>query len=531
MHNLYQPIKSDNQIAVQQNQNQEQQILQQENNEIQKSTNQDKKLGQNLGIRSKNFRKQNQFFRPTIKQNNENNVENNINMNNNNNKNDINLNNNQEYSSKNEENIQNTPKNSDKTYLKNGQLAQQENQDLNDQQIQDIKNKKENEKNKIVVNGKLIQNENFQQEKENQNQKNLEFDDKQKKFSCNKFLFGKNWKQKFSVGKSKKKEAVLKIGQQDNGKQVFIQVNLNIYLSLVKSLENTCMCLKGTDSSYLVSCNQYLEIISGSGYDKLQEINQKQNLEDKIENLEITLANNCKQILSGIEIMQEQFKNQKQIFEIKFLQLIRYKVYSGLKNVIELGFKQIYEQSDIQYTQVIEYFAKRVQQQKIITGPVGPFNGHKSNCTVLNTEVPFLPKMDEKFKYTVVLDMDETLIHYFEKGENSYFKVRPFCDIFLQEMSEMYELVIFTAGISQYANWVMDTIDPKGYVKYRLYRQHCIQTNNFSYKDLNKLGRNLKRTIIVDNVKDNFRLHKQNGIEITSWFSDTKDTALKDFNI
>ena len=45
-------------------------------------------------------------------------------------------------------------------------------------------------------------------------------------------------------------------------------------------------------------------------------------------------------------------------------------------------------------------------------------------------------------------------------------------------------------------------------------------------KDLSKLGRPLAKTIIVDNVAENFSRQPDNGIFIKSWFDDTSDTAL-----
>jgi CTD small phosphatase-like protein 2 len=48
-------------------------------------------------------------------------------------------------------------------------------------------------------------------------------------------------------------------------------------------------------------------------------------------------------------------------------------------------------------------------------------------------------------------------------------------------------------------------------------------------KDLSKIGRDLKKTIIVDNMPQNFRLQKDNGIFIkTFWGEDNKDMALID---
>ena len=46
-------------------------------------------------------------------------------------------------------------------------------------------------------------------------------------------------------------------------------------------------------------------------------------------------------------------------------------------------------------------------------------------------------------------------------------------------------------------------------------------------KDLSKIGRPLERTIIVDNIADNFLLQKLNGIFISTWHDDPYDTELK----
>jgi CTD small phosphatase-like protein 2 len=126
----------------------------------------------------------------------------------------------------------------------------------------------------------------------------------------------------------------------------------------------------------------------------------------------------------------------------------------------------------------------------------------------------------------LVLDLDETLVHYFELGSEGHFLVRPGCELFLKEMSELYEVVIFTAAMQDYADWVLDSIDKNKYISHRMYRQHASPNGQVFIKDLSRIGRDLSKSIIVDNVAENFQLQPDNGIFIKSWFDDMTDTAL-----
>lgn len=82
-------------------------------------------------------------------------------------------------------------------------------------------------------------------------------------------------------------------------------------------------------------------------------------------------------------------------------------------------------------------------------------------------------KLSDK-SYTLILDLDETLIHFAYSPSGGYFIVRPGCFDFLKIMSSYYEIIIFTAATQEYANRVINLIDPNGYVTSRFYRQHTI---------------------------------------------------------
>ena len=142
---------------------------------------------------------------------------------------------------------------------------------------------------------------------------------------------------------------------------------------------------------------------------------------------------------------------------------------------------------------------------------------------------PFLPPINQKYKYTLVLDMDETLIHYFFTHISGMFFVRPFCFDFLRELNDIYEIVTFTAGTKEYADNILNILDmDNNIIKYRLYRQHTTILGCSIYKDLSKIGRDLSRVIIIDNLKENFKMQPNNGIFIKTWTNDINDMQFKD---
>ena len=140
---------------------------------------------------------------------------------------------------------------------------------------------------------------------------------------------------------------------------------------------------------------------------------------------------------------------------------------------------------------------------------------------------PFLPPLDvKKYTYSLILDLDETLVHYIEEENRAYVQVRPYADYFLNEMAKYFELIIFTAAAEDYADIVLNELDKNKVINYKLYRKHTEQINGVFIKDLSKLGRDLSKILIVDNNKDNFSLQPENGLHICSFVGDQNDDEL-----
>lgn len=154
-----------------------------------------------------------------------------------------------------------------------------------------------------------------------------------------------------------------------------------------------------------------------------------------------------------------------------------------------------------------------------------------SKSSMPNISYPYLPSKKDNKAFTMVLDLDETLISFKlnETGKGMII-FRPGLDQFLNELSSLYEMVVFTAGIQEYADPILDEIENTNkYFTKRLYRQHTVIIENGIVKDLSKLGRDLSKVVIIDNMPQNFRLQKENGIFIKNYYGeDSNDTALID---
>jgi CTD small phosphatase-like protein 2 len=160
----------------------------------------------------------------------------------------------------------------------------------------------------------------------------------------------------------------------------------------------------------------------------------------------------------------------------------------------------------------------------------------------------FLPPQKAGTYFTLVLDLDETLMHCQKTGDppdeqpdmflhftdsqtTGYVKFRPFARELLQNIAswgDLCEVVVFTASTQAYADAVLNVLDPqKNLVTHRLYRQHCVHANGGYFKDLCALGRNMDRIVLVDNSPVSLAMNPSNGIPIKSWLKNPADSQLR----
>ena len=181
------------------------------------------------------------------------------------------------------------------------------------------------------------------------------------------------------------------------------------------------------------------------------------------------------------------------------------------------------------YDDIYTFMKKNILNIENIEGSLIASVYLRNNSVFYPINPPYIKTPLINKKYTLVLDLDETLVNFkIKAGREGYVRLRPFLFGFLEEVGQYYELIIFTSATEAYANSVIEAIEQnKKYFDFVFYRQHTIIIGNDFVKDLTRIGRPLNSTIIVDNMPQNFRFQKENGICIKPfWGQDSNDKTL-----
>ena len=226
------------------------------------------------------------------------------------------------------------------------------------------------------------------------------------------------------------------------------------------------------------------------------------------------------------------FKNYKEYIPLKKIieQLLNIAAKETLEKIIYIinstilycfNHKQknnFYQLTQINGNNSSKYSQSKITNQSLINNDL--------NKTLNKPNIPYI-KTEMKKKFCLVLDIDETILHTMNLPFENYFLLRPGVVNFLEEISKLYEIIIFTSSPKSYADPILDKIDIENkFFSHRLYKDHVIFEKGKSVKNLNLIGRDLNKIIFVDNMKCNAKYNLKNLYLISTWIYDLNDQEL-----
>lgn len=130
-----------------------------------------------------------------------------------------------------------------------------------------------------------------------------------------------------------------------------------------------------------------------------------------------------------------------------------------------------------------------------------------------------LPEMDtNKYKYTLLFELDETIVHYCEENDNYFVEVRFGTDELIEYIHKFCEIIIVSTSEIEYSDIIINNLDKKNcLVNYRIYSE------NYKDLDLSKLNRDMSKTVFICHEDEFLGAPKENIIKLKEFNGDEKD--------
>lgn len=132
--------------------------------------------------------------------------------------------------------------------------------------------------------------------------------------------------------------------------------------------------------------------------------------------------------------------------------------------------------------------------------------------------------------HTLVLDLENTLVSStWDRKYGWRHAKRPGVDKFLLDLSQYYEIVLYSPSIDAIAEPVVTSLDKSGCIMHRLYRDATYYKNGVHMKDLKRLNRNVSRMVVLDDDPAENEMNPENMIRIKPYTdpSDRTDNSLE----
>ena len=215
----------------------------------------------------------------------------------------------------------------------------------------------------------------------------------------------------------------------------------------------------------------------------------------------------------------------------KYIRQIINRIFSNNKRIdtqLMSFFKELENKS---FNEIKNFFNEIIFKPNKIYGYIYPFNLFGEANKEFNQNKTNFQKKEISKKKTLFLGLEEILLNLELKGDSKSkgnLQLRPGLNSFLKEISNYYEIIIFSLSEKAISDYLMNSIEKRNkFIDLRLYRENLKIDNNEFVIDLNEFCRPIDKVIIVSNIPQIGHLHKKNFINIKSyWEEDLKDNIL-----
>ena len=154
-------------------------------------------------------------------------------------------------------------------------------------------------------------------------------------------------------------------------------------------------------------------------------------------------------------------------------------------------------------------------------------NNHNNNTKkILTLPLPNREPEEFNYKYSLFLELDETLVHYYEEGENYFVKVRQGTDEFLKTLHDFCEIIIVSTSNKEYTDIILENLNKeKNYVDRAIYKELC-DNDNIDI-DFKKINRDLKKCVFICHEgKTFFNADEKNIVELKEFIGEEDDKEI-----
>ena len=136
---------------------------------------------------------------------------------------------------------------------------------------------------------------------------------------------------------------------------------------------------------------------------------------------------------------------------------------------------------------------------------------------------------DKKYKYSLFIELDETLVHYYEEGNNYFVKVRCGAEDFIKTMSGFCEIIIVSTSSKEYTDIIVKNINKdNNYINHTIYKELY---DDEKYLDFSKINRDIKKCIFICHTDEFFNAPKNNIVKLSEFLGEETDREIVYLNL